>query len=225
MNTTIDNFDSRALRHTDAYGQRFMREGVYRYDLVTAGAGEMFEFCSFTINVVGGDKIKKMKQHTVTVSFKDNVFLPDDPEITIKEGDMVMWCCRQPSAPPFEVIGEKEFFSSAKMVNECGYAHAFGSPGTYQWSNLSDGKLSGVVKVIDPQCKTQADVASWKKKLSTGSLVMINEGKATPSEVEILTGQTVYFAVIKSDGISITDQRSVHAADAVNQVLHGQNGC
>ena len=36
---------------------------------------------------------------------------------------------------------------------------------------------------------------------------MIAEGISQPKEVEIHTGQTVYFAIVKGSGISITDER------------------
>jgi plastocyanin len=222
---TTENFDSRALRYTDAYGQRFMREGTYQYSLATAGSGLMGEHFTHTIKVEDSDKGHKMKQHNIIVSHKDKTFSPDDSEISIKVGDLVMWCCRQPSAPPFEVVGEKEFFGSANMVNECGYAHAFGTPGKYHWGDVINGKVSGVVNVLDPKCKSQAELSKWQKQLSKGTLVMISDGKVTPREVEILTGQTVYFAIVKSDGISITDQRSVDATIAVNDAIHGQRDC
>ena len=36
---------------------------------------------------------------------------------------------------------------------------------------------------------------------------MIQNGKAEPASVEIVTGQTVFFAIVKAPGISITDER------------------
>jgi hypothetical protein len=39
-----------------------------------------------------------------------------------------------------------------------------------------------------------------------GALVT-SKGKADPRQVEILTGQTVFFAVVEAPGITITDQR------------------
>jgi len=43
--------------------------------------------------------------------------------------------------------------------------------------------------------------------LTTGTVVMIHDGKVDPGEVHILTGQTVFFMVVNGPGISITDQR------------------
>ena len=38
-------------------------------------------------------------------------------------------------------------------------------------------------------------------------MVMIADNKPQPAEVEVVTGQTVFFTVIKGPGISITDTR------------------
>lgn len=220
--TNTDNFDSRALRYTDAYGQRFMRADTYRYSLVTAGTGETGEHAVYTIRVEKSAKDHKMNQHNLNVIYQDGEFRPDDPEITIQMGDIVLWACRQPSAPPFEVIGDKEFFSSSTMVNECGYAHAFSAAGEYHWADANGGKLSGVVKVRDPKCQSQKDLAKWQRQLRKGALVMINGTKTEPAEIEIITGQTVYFAIVKSKGVSITDQRCI---DAFNKVRDSLGAC
>ncbi len=43
---------------------------------------------------------------------------------------------------------------------------------------------------------------------------MIADGKAQPDKVEIVTGQTVFFAVVTSPGISITDERFLEKASS-----------
>ena len=211
--TNMDNFDSRALRYTDAFGQRFMRDGTYYYSLVTAGTGEIGDHPTYTIKTEKCGKGHKMQQHFVNIAYQEGEYKPNDPEITIQSGDLVTWSCRQPAAPPFEVVGGKEFFSSSTLVNECGYAHAFSAAGEYHWVDANGGKLSGVVRVSDPKCQSQKDIARWQRQLRKGALVMINGSKAEPTEIKITTGQTVYFAIIKSKGISITDQRCVVAAN------------
>ncbi len=223
--SNADNFDSRALRYTDAYGQRFMREGTFRYNLVTAGTGRMGEHPVYTIHVEACEKGHKMKQHSVLVLYKEGELQPDDAEITIKVGDLVMWACRQPTAPPFEVVGCKEFFGSANLVNECGYAHAFGAPGDYEWVDGNGSDVAGVVRVVDPKCQTQKEIAKWQKKLSKGALVMISDTKVEPREIEILTGQTVYFAVVKSEGISITERRAAEVSSKVTRATEASGGC
>ena len=48
----FDHLDSRALRQTDCFGQRFMRTGTYRYGLVRAGHFRSVSKAPFTIHVV-----------------------------------------------------------------------------------------------------------------------------------------------------------------------------
>lgn len=61
-----------------------------------------------------------------------------------------------------------------------------------------------VVKDLDTESKE--DCEKWMRSLKEGALVTI-KGRADPQQVEILTGQTVFFAVVDAPGITITDQR------------------
>jgi plastocyanin len=201
----MQNFDSRSLGLTDAYGQRFMREGTYRYDIVAAGCGGLASEYPYTIWVSEGET--EMVQHTVMVVSGKGKLRPDSPELNITIGDLVTWACREPSAPVFEVVGENDFFGSARLFNESGYAHAFGIPGEYVWMDAYGSGLRGTVRVVDPNCRTKKELAEWETSLSQGHLVTITGGEADPAEVEIVTGQTVYFAVTKAPGISISDPR------------------
>lgn len=201
-------FDSRALNYTDAYGQRFMREGTYRYMVAPAMTGDIQRDWPFLVEVVQGRQ-KEMSQHTVMLDHEDGTFQPQEgePHLQIEVGDLVTWVCRQTHAPAFEVIGEKEFFSSARLTNESGYAHAFGIAGDYEWVDTYGSGLEGVVRVVDPRLETRRDLARWREELSVGALVMVSGTQAEPAEIEIMTGQTVYFAVTESPGISVTDRR------------------
>lgn len=223
MNSS-DNLDSRALHYLDAYGQRFMRPGTYRYTIACAGTGRMSDNWPFEIKVEEGEKGHKMRQHSVRVVHKEGKFMPEERELAIQVGDLVMWSCRQSSAPAYEVAGDQEFFGSARLVNECGYSHAFAAAGDYRWTDSNGSGLSGVVRVRDPECKFQKDLAKWQKELAKGTVVMITGTKAEPSEVEILTGQTVYFAVVKSEGVSITDHRRTDATHGMCDATDSSGG-
>jgi plastocyanin len=202
-----DNFDSRALGFTDAYGQRFMRVGTYRYDVVTAGCGGLSPDYPYKVEVSEGKE--EMTQHTVMLKSEKGKLRPNPGKLSITVGDLVTWACREPSAPVFEVAGDKEFFSSARLVNESGYAHAFGTAGEYPWVDAYGSGLQGTVRVVDPECNSREELAAWQDRLAIGELVMITGNEADPNEVEIVTGQTVYFAVTKAPGISISDARLV----------------
>jgi plastocyanin len=202
-----NNFDSRALGFTDAYGQRFMREGTYRYDVVTAGCGGLTAEYPYKVEVAEGKE--EMTQHTVMLANGEGGLRPDPAELEITVGDLVTWACRDPSAPAFEVMGDKEFFSSARLANESGYAHAFGTAGEYPWVDAYGSGLRGMVRVVDPVCNSKEELAAWQDRLAIGELVMVTGSEADPAEVEIVTGQTVYFAVTKAPGISICDARLI----------------
>ncbi len=201
----LQNFDNRALGPTDAYGQRFLREGTYRYDVAAAGCGELSIEYPHKIRVSEGKG--DMEQHTVMLATEKGRLRPDPSKLSIKTGDLVTWACREQSAPAFEVVGDHDFFGSARLFNESGYAHAFGTAGEYTWMDAYGSGLSGTVRVVDPRCRTKEEFAEWQARLGQGQLVMISGSKAEPADVEILTGQTIYFAVTKSPGISITDSR------------------
>jgi plastocyanin len=202
-----DEFDSRALRRTDCFGQRFMKAGTYRYGVFPANGQHLSLERPFAIKVDEARPGQRMKQHTVTLSVVKGGFKPDKPEITIEAGDMVVWNCPEKAMTPYAVVGDKEFFASSRLVNECGYSHAFGLPGDYHWVDAFGGPVQGVVRVRDPGVKTKDDLEKWRQTLAQGTVVMIDDQQAKPREIEIFVGQTVFFAVTKSAGLSITDER------------------
>jgi plastocyanin len=201
-----DALDSRALRLTDCYGQRFMKAGVYRYHVLPVGGHFVTEDRPFTVKVTERPP-GKMTQHTVLVKFDGGKFGVDREDITIGSGDLVLWHCPDPKATPYMVIGDKEFFDSHRLVNESGYSHAFGLAGEYHWRDAHGSGAAGVVRVKPPTCKAPQDYERWHRSLAKGTVVMITDARAEPREVEIATGQTVFFAITKGPGISITDER------------------
>jgi plastocyanin len=208
----IDAFDSRAMRRTDCYGQRFMRTGEYRYDIVPSSWGSVTTDGPYAIEV-GGSKASNgpMHQHNVVVETDGKKFRPDLEVVKIEEGDLVLWNCPHASSP-FAVVGDEDFFGSSRLVNECGYSHAFASAGRYRWMDANGSGIGGSVLVADPPGGTAEDFRRWKQSLTKGTLVMIADGRADPADIEITTGQTVYFAVVTGPGITITDIRLLPGA-------------
>lgn len=202
-----DTFDSRALRRTDCYGQRFMKAGSYSYNVLPLRGHCITEERPFIVNVKEPSKKSEMEQHNVSVTFDAGKFSVDRKELVVVSGDLVLWNCQDAKALPFVVAGNKEFFASDRMVNECGYSHAFGSAGDYRWVDAYGSGLDGVVHVKDPGCSDKASFERWQKLLADGTVVMITGSKVEPREVQIVTGQTVFFAIVKAPGISITDER------------------
>jgi hypothetical protein len=204
----IDSFDSRALRYVDCYGQRFMRPGEFRYNVLAVGSHLAVTERPFRIAVSdrGGDQ---MTQHSVSLSIRGRDFVPDQPDLAIALGDMVMWNCPLPAALPFAVVGDQEFFGSTNLVNESGYSHIFSAAGDYHWVDANRGAVRGLVRVRDPEVRTEDDLKRWREQIGVGTLVMIADGRIEPGEVDIVTGQTVFFIVVSGPGITITDARLV----------------
>lgn len=197
--------DSRSIGLGDAFGQRFMKEGTFYYDIAAAGTGRVVHDHPHEIVVKGSPSDHQMEQHTVLVSQRDSTPRPDRARLEIRAGDLVVWTSVDRDISRFEIIGQKEFFGSSSLVNECGYSHRFVRSGTYEWRDAHGGKARGVVRVNDPKVGDAAALERWKKKLANAKLVMINDGKVEPAQVTVEMGQTVYFAVVKGKGISVTD--------------------
>jgi plastocyanin len=202
-----NTLDSRALRRTDCYAQRFVRAGRYRYDVVPAFGHLVSSERPFTITVAEAGSNAKMKQHNLIVRSDAGRFTVDQKELAIAAGDLVLWNSLESRGLSCTVVGDKEFFASHRLTNECGYSHAFGSPGEYRWADAYGSGASGLIRVRDPMCKDEAAFKRWRGMLATGTLVTVNDAVAHPREIEIFTGQTVFFAVVRGPGISITDER------------------
>jgi plastocyanin len=217
-----ENLDSRALRNTDCYGQRFMTPGTYPYALVPAGGVGASSDFPYVVEVIerssdGGEDV--MHQASVTVRFvkerrgdccderasNPGRFVPNVDRVTVEAGDMVIWNSPDAATRPFAVEGQKEFFASAALTNECGYTHVFTTPGDHEYVDAHGSGLGGVVRVTDPQPRNPEELRAWQSKLGEGTLVMISDGRPDPAEVDIMLGQTVFFAVVKGPGVSITD--------------------
>ena len=205
----IDTLDSRALRLTDCYGQRFMREGRRTWNALPAGGGTITDDRPFTIEVAPRKGDGKMAQHDITLRWQDRRFVPDRTKLAVEVGDLVVWHCPDATAPGWEIAGDKTFFGSAALVNECGYSHAFGLPGRYEWADARGSQVHGIVDVVPVQCANGDELARWRKQISQAALVMIQDGKADPAEVKVVVGQTVYFAVVTGPGITVTDRRLI----------------
>lgn len=202
----FDTLDSRALRYTDCYGQRFMKPGVYRYNVLPADSARTKEDGRFAVVVQDGSH-RAMRQHSVVVRVERGAFIVEPAELTITTGDLVLWNCPESTAVPYVVVGDKSFFASHTLADESGFGHAFGASGEYWWTDAYGSGASGVVRVRDPRCRDKHDVERLQRVMAQGTLVSVVGGTVEPKEVEIVTGQSVFFAIGQSSGISITDAR------------------
>ena len=147
-----DLLDSRALRYTDCYAQRFMRRGIFRYHVLPVGGHCFVDERPYAIEVVERTTAGTMTQHTVTLTSARGSFGVADRAVRVQVGDLVLWHCPDPKAPALAVTGEltKEFFDSTRLTSECGYSHAFGLAGEYAWADANGSEIGGVVRVRDP---------------------------------------------------------------------------
>lgn len=201
----LNMLDSRAIGRTSCFAQRFMRPGTYAYNAVAGRGGAINTAYPFAILVEDGKK-GEMEQHNVVVSQGEKGLTVDNPKLRIRTGDLVLWSGNG-LAVPFAIAGERDFFSSERMTNECGYSHAFGTEGEYRWRDAHGSGVGGVIRVRNPKADDAKAFAKWREKLAEGSIVMIQDGKLDTPELEIMTGQTVFFAIVTGPGISVTDER------------------
>jgi plastocyanin len=206
----MDTLDSRTLSYVDCFARRFVKAGTVGYSITSASVRcELHDEDAFVIEVrEKRDTGAKNAQHDVTVKLKSGRFSVEPVKLTIQAGDVVMWHAANSSVPGFLVSGRDvdRRFSSSSLESESLFTHAFGVAGTYEWGDAGDSKIGGRVVVKDLDTQSQEDCEKWMKSLGQGALVTI-KGKADPQQVEILTGQTVFFAVVDAPGISITDRR------------------
>jgi plastocyanin len=206
----MNNLDSRSLRYGDTFAQRFSEPCRITYRVGAAAWAKCADSDEFVIEVKQPKaKNQEGNQHNVLVRLKGRELVADPPALEIEAGDVVMWSAAGSAVPGFAVSGRsaRAEFDSAALMNESLYTHAFGIPGEYRWEDANGGGLSGTVTVVTPTLKTQYEAGAYQRQLATGAVVQIKGAKAEPEEVEIVVGQTVFWAVQQSDGITITDCR------------------
>lgn len=214
----MTTLDSRALRYLDCFAQTFTTPGRVTYRLL-AGTGVWAAIAAddedvFTITITEGkrkDASAKGAQHDVTVRRSGQRLVAEPPQLTIAAGDIVGWHAPDTATPGFVVIGEGAggMFNSAALASGAIYTHVFDAPGDYQWGGANDGQTGGIVHVRNVEARTHGDLAEWLETLNNGTLVTIKEGQASPREVQIVVGQTVFFAVEQASGVTVTDARLV----------------
>lgn len=214
----MDNLDSRSLRFFDCYAQQFAAPGRVRYRLgaMTLEWLSLGEH-SFAIEVAarpGGKQAsgkEKSKQHHLALRREGQQLVADPPSLEIVAGDVVMWHAADVTVPGFAVHGEGPdgAFGSGALRAGAVYTHAFGVPGDYEWLDARGSHVGGVVKVRPVEGLNKETGGKWMASLRAGTAITIDEGKATPEQVEIVVGQTVFWIVKSGPGITITDARLV----------------
>ena len=213
----MNSLDSRVIGYGDCFAKKFSYAGKVRYLLVAAGVELPVAGDTFTILVKKrSDLVKKRsddtsegRQHILAVGREGAQLIVDRPQLEVEEGDTVLWHGADASVPGFAVRGRhgRSEFDSSCLNDEAIYTHAFGVPGEYRWVDAYGSNVSGVIIVSAPGKTGKKARREWLKELSKGTLIHIRGEKADPERVDLVTGQTVFWAVENAPGISITDTR------------------
>jgi hypothetical protein len=200
----VHDLDSRGLTIADCYGQRFTRPGVYTYDVRPAGCARSTSAHPFAVDV--REDATGAIQHDIVVRAEGERLFAVPPVINGGVGELVVWRSPEPGRC-FVVAGEAPYFGSDPLPSQCRYSHAFDLAGDYEWTDANGSGLRGVVHVADPRLACAEDRRQWLGRCRNSALVMIRGTRAEPPEVAIETGQRVYFAVLSSPGVTVTDVR------------------
>jgi hypothetical protein len=210
----MNSLDSRRLTPGDCFAQRFPSPGQVRC-LVSAassgGAGNAGGDEDLIIEVTPravAESSPKQVNVLVKSDGKGGLDL-DTKRLSIETGDGVLFYATYPPAIGFVIRGEGPNFTfdSARMRDGAIYTHAFGSPGRYEWIDPYRGGISGVVQVSDYTVKETNDRDRWFEILKKPAAFEIKGDYSSPKQVDIVVGQTVFWSVSDSRGVSITDAR------------------
>lgn len=206
----MNSLDSRVIGFGDCYSRVLSQSGRLKYAVVAASGVDLpIDDEAFEIKIKKRSGKKQQKQHVLMVRRSKSGFKVDQPKLEVTEGDVVTWHAANARTPGFAIRGKhgRRDFDSACLDESVVFTHAFGSPGDYHWIDAHGRKIGGVVKVRSPEKKGKSAQRAWLKQLGEGVVVQIKEDKVSPAKVSLVTGQTVFWAIDKAPGISITDRR------------------
>jgi hypothetical protein len=206
------DLDSRSLTYVDCFAQRFPSTGSISYRLSSAPLPcPLPDADVFTIEVRERGAGGEGTQHDVTVRVKDGRLVADPPRLTIQQQDVVLWNAPDASTPGFAVQGDSEgfSFSSAALRSECLYSHAFLTPGDVKWVDANGGPTSGRIRVQSVDSSDPEACRQWSESLEKASVITVEGETARPERLEVLTGQTVFWAIANTRDITITDERLI----------------
>jgi plastocyanin len=207
----MTTLDSRRMTYLNCFGQKFSKPGTYRYRITSSSTSGLDRDARFSIEVKPVASPAKVQQHDVAVRLEGRELVADPPFVSINAGDLVVWNTPDSSIAGYLIEGKGSglSFSSARLTREAVYTHAFGVPGTYRWLDAHGGKLGGVIEVVSPKADAPESARKWLGSLGSPTLIRVRGEHADPKRVQILTGQTVAWAIEEAAGISVTDSSVV----------------
>ncbi|MEC8629911.1 MAG: hypothetical protein VXY73_07460 [Pseudomonadota bacterium] len=207
--------DSRILGPTNCFIQKITEPGEVVFETRKAAAG----FLPLAEHMAHRVKVKDLKlskakmrarggtHHIAVHSQKGAVQIGDTPG-EVELGDALLFHNANRDGGGFAVSGRmgKQVFSSAELRDQAVFTHAFGLPGRYEWADANGSGVEGVIIVENDPAEGKRGAERAIERMSEGVLVHIVGDKVKPKELRIATGQTVFFAVEDTDGITITDK-------------------
>ena len=207
--------DSRILGPTNCFIQKITEPGEVVFETRKAAAG----FLPLAEHMAHRVKVKDLKlskakmrarggtHHIAVHSQKGAVQIGDTPG-EVELGDALLFHNANRDGGGFAVSGRmgKQVFSSAELRDQAVFTHAFGLPGRYEWADANGSGVEGVIIVENDPAEGKRGAERAIERMSEGALVHIVGDKVKPKELRIATGQTVFFAVEDTDGITITDK-------------------
>lgn len=208
--------DSRMLGQVNTFIQKVTEPGDLVIDLRDAVAGfvPLNEDAPMKMKVKASRKSAAElrnggKQHDLPIRFDKGKFEATEPPQGVEQGDVLVFHPADRGQRHFAVsgrVGERSF-SSTELVDQAVYTHAFGRAGTYRWADANGSKVGGEIVVRDDPATGKQGAERAIERMAEGAVVHIVGDDVTPRKLEITTGQTVFFAVEKTKGITITDVR------------------
>ena len=210
----MNSLDSRRLTLGDCFAQRFPLPGQIRCFLSHASrisgteeTGDEDLMIEVRSRATGGPEPKQVDIE-VNTDGAGRLHV-DVKHVSIETGDGVLFYTVSPTATGFVVsgLGPNFKFDSSRISNGAVYTHAFGTPGRYRWVDPNGGEVSGVVEVTDLTGKGADGHKRWFEIMKKPAAFEIKRGQSTPEKVDIVVGQTVFWSITDSQGVSITDAR------------------
>ena len=210
----MNTLDSRVLGPLNCFVQKITQSGELKFEVRQSSAG----FLPINEGLAGLIKVKPKKvsaaqmrtsgkQHYVPVAFSEGrLFAKSAPE-EIEQCDAILFHQTDRKAPAFSVAGQigETIFSSTELRDQAVFTHAFGLPGCYEWADANGSGLGGIIIVENDPATGKNAAKRATMRMSEGVLVHIVGDKVKPKELRISTGQTIFFAVEETKGITITD--------------------
>ena len=206
----MNTLDSRFLNLTNCFSYRFATPGTFRYEVSPLALPFGADGEDAPSIVVSQKEGPTQQQHHITVDRAHGKATAEPARLEINRGDLVTWSTSGSAALGFAVrgtIGDTEV-DSATLRDDSVFTHAFGQPGEYAWADANGSRLRGVVRVVQPRLESRTAAArrsEWQRSLGRGTMILVRGETAEPAEVEVVVGQTVFWAVQDAPGVSITD--------------------